>query len=317
MAGDVDEGVLQQHAEQLYAGAPEDFVAARNDAVKALRSSGDRPTATAVAALRRPTQAAWVVNRLVRERSELVEELLELGASLRAAQSSLDADSLRELTRQRRRLVAGVAKEAGALAREAGAPLAPATERQVEDTLQAAVVDADLAEVLRSGLLVQPLSSTGVESLADVQAIPGAPRLTVVRGAKPDRGESAVKAPPTSQSVVKAPPEPEGDREDGAARQRAQRAAQEAERQAEQEAERERARERARLQRDRRAQRRDLEKAESSVARLQRDVDDLRQRLEAAESTLRQAQDRRDGLRSEVEALDALLGRVSGSGSAG
>jgi hypothetical protein len=301
--GDVDEDVLQEHAERLYAGSPDDFVAARNDAVKALRSSGDRPTATAVGALRRPTQAAWVVNRLVRQRSEVVEELLELGASLRAAQSSLDADTLRDLTRQRRRLVAGVAREAGALAREAGTPLTSATERQVEDTLQAAVVDADLAEVLRSGLLVQPLSSTGVDSLADVQAIPGAPRLTVVQGKEPDAAKVRSSKPARTRKRSD---------EDRAAREEAERAERAA-----LEAEQERARERTRLQRDRRAERRDLEKAESSVARLERDVDDLRQRLEAAETTLREAQDRRDAVRSRIDSLDEALGRLSGSGSAG
>jgi hypothetical protein len=297
-AGDVDEGVLQQHAERLYAGAPEDFVAARNEAVKALRGDGDRPTAAAVGALRRPTQAAWVVNRLVRERSEVVEELLELGASLREAQSSLDATTLRDLTKQRRRLVAGVAREAGALARDAGTPLASATERQVEDTLQAAVVDADLAEVVRSGLLVQPLSSTGVESLADVQAIPGAPRLTVVPTTKPDRAETTSKSARTRKASD----------EDRAAREEAERAERAA-----REAEQERARERTRLQRDRRAERRDLEKADSSVARLERDVADLRQRLEAAETTLREAQDRRDAVRARIASLDEALGRLENS----
>jgi DNA repair exonuclease SbcCD ATPase subunit len=302
MAGDADEAALQEQAERLYAGAPEDFVAARNEAVKALRQSGDRPTADAVGALRRPTQAAWVVNRLVRERAEVVEELLELGASLRAAQSSLDADTLRDLTKQRRRLVAGVAREAGALAREAGTPLASATERQVEDTLQAAVVDADLAEVVRSGLLVQPLSSTGVESLADVQAIPGAPRLTVLKGAR----TPAVK-PPKKPGKAKRSARDEDAR---AAREEDERAAREA-----LEREQQRARERTRLQRDRRSERRDLEKAESSVARLERDVDDLRQRLEAAEDTLREAEERRDAVRARIDSIEEALGELSGTGS--
>jgi hypothetical protein len=300
MADDVDPDVLQEHAERLYAGAPEDFTEARNEVVKKLRGDGDRPTAAAVAGLRRPTQAAWVVNQLVRHRSEVVEELLELGAALRSAQASLDADTLRQLTRQRRRLVAGVAREAGALAREAGTPLTSATERQVEDTLQAAVVDADLADVVRSGLLVQPLSSTGVDSLAEVQAIPGAPRLTVVPD-KVRRGSSAEEAPsaPSTKRVGKQAME-----------------ADHAERE-EREREQERARERTRLQRDRRAERRDLEKADSAVARLERDVEDLRQRLEAAETTLREAQQRRDAVQSRIDTLDEALERLSGSGSEG
>lgn len=305
MAGQVDQGALREHAERLYAGSPDDFVAVRTLAVKALREAGDRPTAAAVGALRRPTVAAWVVNRLVRERPEVVEELLELGASLRAAQSSLDADTLRELSQQRRRLVSAVGREAGVLASEAGTPLASAAGRQVEDTLQAAVVDADLAEVVRSGLLVQPLSSTGVESLADVQAIPGAPRLTVLPGSH--QAEEAQETGGVQET--KAAQETEAAQ---ATREEAARAEREA-----REREEARARERTRLQRERRSERRDLEKAEASVSRLARDVADLRQRLEAAEATLSEAEQRRNAVRTRIDALDEALGDLSRIGADG
>ena len=66
--------------------------------------------------------------------------------------------------------------------------------RQVEETLQAAMTDPAAAEAVRSGLLAQPLASTGLESLAEVLAVPpdllrrhepgpatDKPSLTVVR----------------------------------------------------------------------------------------------------------------------------------------
>ena len=72
--------------DRLYSLPPEQFVAARDEAVADARLAGDRLMATEIAALRRPTVAAWLVNVLVRQRPELVDELFELGESLRAAQ---------------------------------------------------------------------------------------------------------------------------------------------------------------------------------------------------------------------------------------
>ena len=53
--------------------------------------------------LRRPTVSAWLVNLLAREDGGQMDELLELGQSLREAQRALDGDRLRELSAQRRR----------------------------------------------------------------------------------------------------------------------------------------------------------------------------------------------------------------------
>ena len=100
---------------------------------------------------------------------------------------------MRELTRQRRRLVAAVTAEARAVAEAEGQRLTEAVVRQVEETLQAAMADPDAANAVLSGFLAQPLSSTGVESLtSEALAVPladrppadpppRAPTLTVVR----------------------------------------------------------------------------------------------------------------------------------------
>ncbi len=292
---DVDPEELRRVAEDLYGGPPGDFVPTRSAAVKRLRSAGDKPTAGAVAELRRPTQAAWAVNLLVREQGELVAELLELGVSMREAQASLDADTLRDLTRERRRLVARVAGAAATAVADEGQKLSEASRRQVEDTLQAAVVDAELAEVVRSGLLVQPLSSTGMASLADVQAIPGAARLELVRGSGGG-----------NRSTVEARPSGVGDDDSDAASER-QAARAEADRVAE---ERRRVRERTRLQKVRETEQRAVRSSDSEVARLEQDVATARSRLARAESDLERAtakqQDVRARLQAVEEALDAL-----------
>jgi hypothetical protein len=163
---------LRERAEELYGLLPEEFTAARTAAVKQARDDGDRPLAKALQALRRPTVAAWSVNLLARRWAELVEQVVGLGGSLREAQAMLQGEALRELTRQRRQLVAAVTQEARALAAAEGQKLSDAAIRQVEETLQAAMADPAAAEAVRSGLLAQPLASTGLESLAEVLAVP-------------------------------------------------------------------------------------------------------------------------------------------------
>ena len=163
---------LREHAEELYGLLPEEFMAARTAAVKAAKDDGDRDLAKAIQTLRRPTVAAWSVNLLARRRAELVEQVVSLGGSLREAQATLQGQALRDLTRQRRQLVAAVTQEVRALAAAEGQKLSDAAVRQVEETLQAAMADPAAAEAVRSGLLAQPMASTGLESLADVLAVP-------------------------------------------------------------------------------------------------------------------------------------------------
>jgi hypothetical protein len=158
-------------AHELYALQPGDFVAARDEAAKRARAAGDRALADEVKRLRRPALAAWAVNVLVRERTDLVLQVLELGEQMRDAQSLLQGDALRDLTRQRRQLVAAVTTQTQTLAAGAGHRLADAAVRQVEETLHAAMADPAAAAAVRSGVLAQPLSSTGLESLADALGV--------------------------------------------------------------------------------------------------------------------------------------------------
>ncbi len=301
VVAEVDSAELRRVAEDLYGGAPGDFVATRAAAVKRLKGAGDKATAGAVAELRRPVQAAWAVNLLVREQGELVGQLLDLGASLREAQASLDADTLRELTRERRRVVARVTQAAASAVADEGQALSEAARRQVEDTLLAAVVDAELAEVLRSGLLVQPLSSTGMSSLADVQAIPGAARLELVRE-RPSSSAPKRKVSADDAEAVR------GDDADGATEAEEREAARrETERAAE---ERRRTRERTRLRRVLETEQRAARTSASEVARLEQDVATARSRLARAEAELERASTKRESARERLaateEALDAL-----------
>ncbi|MFI9549933.1 hypothetical protein ACIHAR_39560 [Streptomyces sp. NPDC052016] len=71
---------LDAVADELYALPPGEFTAARDEHAKAARATGDRELADQTRRLRRPTQAAWASNLLVREDPDEVERLLQLGA---------------------------------------------------------------------------------------------------------------------------------------------------------------------------------------------------------------------------------------------
>ena len=114
---------LDSVATRLYGELPEAFTSSRSAEVRAARSAGDRQLAAAVAQLRRPTIGAWLANQLSRECRDDVEALLALGASMRRAQEAGDGQELRDLTRQRRQMVAALLSEAKKLARARNQPL--------------------------------------------------------------------------------------------------------------------------------------------------------------------------------------------------
>jgi len=163
---------LRGVADALYGLRPDKFTAARTAAALRARDAGDRALQAEIKALRRPTVSAWAVNLLARERAELVDQVVQLGDALREAQSLLQGDALRELGRQRRQLISAVAGEARALAEAQGQRITDTVVRQVEETLQAAMTDRAAAEAVQSGLLTQPLSSTGLGALAESLAVP-------------------------------------------------------------------------------------------------------------------------------------------------
>lgn len=184
--------------DDLYALAPEDFTAARDAAVKQARAGGDRALAKDLAALRRPTLPAHLVNLLVRAEPDLVVQLLELGGQLAEAQRAGSGAGLRELGEQRRGLVSAVTARAVDLG---GREVTAAVRLEVEATLEAALADRAAADAVRSGRLVRALSYAGFGG-ADL--------------------EGAVAPPPAVE------PRPGSSAADAGAVRRAERAAQEA-----------------------------------------------------------------------------------------
>lgn len=143
----------------LFAGSADEFIAARDALVKALKAEGDKETAAEVKALRRPTVAAWAVNQVARKAKKDVAELVQIGDRLRDAHDALlegrgDAD-VRRATADRRKLVAKLTRQAVALLGAGGGAQAEA----ITHTFDAAVADPDAGGAVRAGRLSKELQA--------------------------------------------------------------------------------------------------------------------------------------------------------------
>jgi chromosome segregation ATPase len=129
--------------DELFAAKPEDFTGLRTRLAAAAKKRGDADTAKQISAARKPTTAAWVVNRLALGDTSVKERLSNLRERLRAAHAEMDGERIRELTGQQRRLVNELTRIAIEEA-ELTEPSA-ALRDDVTGTLQAAVADPDVA----------------------------------------------------------------------------------------------------------------------------------------------------------------------------
>lgn len=179
---------LLEIADELYGLALGDFTPARDARAKELKKAGETDLAGQVKALKKASLAAWVVDLFVRRQGAQVDEVLDMGAALRAAQDGMSGDDLRALTRQRRQLTAAITQQARSLASEEGVKVTQAVADQVEATLTAAMVSQDCGRAVRSGLLVVALSTTGVDDVdvAGAVAVPDALGFTATARSAPE-----------------------------------------------------------------------------------------------------------------------------------
>ena len=159
---------------ELYALNPADFTKRRGELAARARKDGDAKGAQAITALRRPTKAAWLINRLARADPDVVAGLADLGRQLRAAQQSLDGTRLRELTQQRRKLIVAATRQTLDVG---GQPEPPQSLRdEVTSTLEAALADPDVAEQFSAGTLVRAAQWSGFgDSAPTLTAVPERP----------------------------------------------------------------------------------------------------------------------------------------------
>ncbi|MEU5199370.1 hypothetical protein AB0G86_35900 [Streptomyces scabiei] len=143
----------------LYATPPPSFVARREELTAEARADGRVEDARRIRAARRPSLAAWTANLLLRSEPEESRRFLELGRALREAYRSLDAGGIKELSEQRRSIVAALSQQAAGLAAEAGHRLSEPVRRDVEATLRAVLADEEAAGRWATGRLESALAS--------------------------------------------------------------------------------------------------------------------------------------------------------------
>jgi hypothetical protein len=221
---------LDEAADQLYAESPDDFVARRTALATAAKESGDRALAKQITGLRRPTRSAWLVNLVARAEQDQVAELRELGTALQQAQQQMAGDELRQLSKQRRTLIDSLARRAAELGAEQGYDPPDSAVQEVSQTLQAALGDPAVADVVQTGRLHQAVNygGFGPDDLASAMAAslsattkPAARELK--KAAEPEKDDAETKA--ATEKANKARAEAEAAR---AAAQEAEAAAAEA-----------------------------------------------------------------------------------------
>jgi hypothetical protein len=152
---------LDTAANELYALSPDDFIERRRQLVAEARQAKDRELANQIGQLRRPTRTAWLINLLARHEPEPLNALFELGVALQDAQQRMAGDELRQLSAERRKAVDALAQRAVELGRERGYNAPDGAVQEVGQTLQSALGDREIADVLRAGQLTQAVTYGG------------------------------------------------------------------------------------------------------------------------------------------------------------
>jgi chromosome segregation ATPase len=158
---------MADELDDLYEVKPEEFTALRTKLSAAAKQRGDVDTAKLVSGARKPTTAAWVVNRLALRDQDIRTRLAGLGERLKDAHAAMDGEAIRALSAEQRRLVDDVARAAFEEA-ELADPIA-ALRDDVTATLQAAIADPDVAS--RLGRLTKAERWSGFGEFGDTAMV--------------------------------------------------------------------------------------------------------------------------------------------------
>jgi hypothetical protein len=181
----------QDDIDQLYDVRPEEFTALRTKLAAAAKKRGDADDAKQIAAARRPTTAAWVVNVLVHRDETVRVRLADLSERLRAAHASMDGARIRELSSAQRKLIDELVRE-GFDAAGLADPSA-ALRDDVTGTLQAAIADPEIAS--RLGRLTKAEQWSGFGEFGAASAVVAEPAAKSSRAKAREPQPAAVKTP--------------------------------------------------------------------------------------------------------------------------
>ena len=160
------ENPADERLDELYREHPDGFVAGRNELAKEVRVAGDRDEAERIRKLRRPSVAAWLINRTALASPQPLRGFEEATRRLADAQGRAlegDEDAVaewRDAAARQREANAAVVERAAGIARDSGHPVSRRALELVGETLQAAAGDADLRDRVMRGRVEREQSAT-------------------------------------------------------------------------------------------------------------------------------------------------------------
>jgi hypothetical protein len=192
---------------ELYGGEPGVFTGRRTALASAAKAAGDASAAAAIAALRKPTRAAWIVNRLSRTDPGAPSRLAALATALRDAERAKDGPRLRELSATRGPLIDALTAQALAAADVRDPP--PSLRDEITSTLTAALADPSTAAGFASGTLTRAAhwSGFGAFDLTPTGEAPQDQAMSPADTAEPDISPATARPSATARSpaVVRSP----------------------------------------------------------------------------------------------------------------
>ena len=190
MADDLD---VEEALDALYATPPEDFTAARNGLAKALKAAGRKDEAAEVTALRKPNRLVWALDQLALDDDPTLAPLLEAVEIVRDG----GGEDLKAAVADLREAVAVAARSAAGRLD----PKRPTDRPELAAALNAVVADAQGAELLASGRLLEVPAPDAFALGPSLPAPP--PKKKPAPKAKPKAGPKADAAPPVDQLAVR------------------------------------------------------------------------------------------------------------------
>jgi hypothetical protein len=142
----------------LYSLPLDEFTAARDLLARRLRSQDRDDEANEVGRLRKPSVAAWALNRASRSNPGLVESLLDSHRQLRDADS---IEAMQPASEARRQAVSALVEAGVAELRAAGRPDSAQTRERMNSTLLALATDPEGAARFQAGGLIRDLEPSG------------------------------------------------------------------------------------------------------------------------------------------------------------
>jgi hypothetical protein len=205
---------VENALEELYSVEPGEFTKTRDRLVKDLKKVGDKDGAALIAAKRKPTQIAYVLNQLARREPDAVGELIDVGRALVREQRKAmrgEGHGLKESMERQRKAIADVAAKAAAVMKDLGVdPNAHLAE--IATALQAALVDPIIGTQLEEGRMEKaPEAAIGFgapmapeSSPAPAPAPRSAPAVDEKSEEEEDEEEDEPEAPPAPKRDEKA-----------------------------------------------------------------------------------------------------------------